>query len=204
MNCEYVYTKNINSHLIHVHIVDKNNRRRGVYGNNLMNITLYICMNLLINLGDFSHKFIVLCGTLYCLCFLVITSVRRLLWGEIIDLVSHLYPLKKGARAKGAMPFQYKDHTTWPPLPAKFQWVHVSQSNHSERECLVYYLELLCSTKHVTIYIKLKVFFISVLLSSLRCTHLCSKINKNSELEWPPLPNALAPFVQAIGQRGPL
>ena len=94
MNCEYVYTKNINIHLIH--IVDKNNRRWGVYGNNLMNITLYICMNLLINLCDFFWKSIVLCGTLYYLCFLVITSVKRLLWGEIIDLVSHLYPLGKG------------------------------------------------------------------------------------------------------------
>ena len=43
MNCEYVYTKNINRHL--VHIVDKNNRRCGAggfYGNNLMNITVYI------------------------------------------------------------------------------------------------------------------------------------------------------------------
>ena len=79
MNCEYVYTKNINRHLIH--IVDKNNRRPGrVYGNNLMNITLYICMNLLNNLCDFFSKSIFLCRTLLCLCFLVITSVRRSLW----------------------------------------------------------------------------------------------------------------------------
>ena len=98
MNCEYVYTKNINKHLIH--IVDKNNRRRGVYGNNLMNITLYIRMNLFINLCDFFWKSIVLCGTLYCLCFLVISSVKILLLGEIIDFVSHLYPLDKGCQDK--------------------------------------------------------------------------------------------------------
>ena len=56
-----------------------------------------------------------------------------------MDLVSHLYPLGKGDWANGARPFQYKDHTAWPPLPAKFQWVHVSQSNPSERKYLVYY-----------------------------------------------------------------
>ena len=27
-------------------------------------------------------------------------------------------PWAKGARAKGGRPFQYKDHTAWPPLPA--------------------------------------------------------------------------------------
>ena len=58
-------------------------------------------MNLLINLCDFFWKSIVLCGTLYCLCFLVIASVKRLLRGEIIDLVSHLYPLGKGGQGKG-------------------------------------------------------------------------------------------------------
>ena len=39
---------------------------------------------------------------------------------------------------------------------------------------------------------QMKGFFISILLSSLQCT----------KLEWPPLPNALAPFAQAVGQRG--
>ena len=150
MNCEYVYTKNIKRHLIH--IVDKNSRRRGVYGNNLRNTSLYICMNLLMNLCDFFWKSIVLCGTLYCLCFLVITSVRGLLWAKIIDLVSHLHPLGKGGQGKGARLFQYKDNTAWPPLPANFQWVHVSQTNPSEQKYLVYYL-VLCPAKHVTIYI---------------------------------------------------
>ena len=70
----------------------------------------------------------------------------------MIDLVYHLYPLGKGDQA-----ISYKDHTAWPPLPAHFQWVHVSQTNPSERKYLVYYLEL-CPTKHVTMYIKLKVF----------------------------------------------
>ena len=51
MNYEYMYTKNINMHLINV--LDRNNRRQGVFGNNIMNISLYICMNLLINLCDF-------------------------------------------------------------------------------------------------------------------------------------------------------
>ena len=66
-------------------------------------------MNLLINLCDFFWKSIVLCGILYCLCFLGITSVRRLFWGEIIDLVSHLHaPLGKGGQGKGgqAIPIQ--------------------------------------------------------------------------------------------------
>ena len=74
-----MYTKNINRHLIH--ILDGNNRRQGVSDNNLMNISLYICMNLLINLYDFFRKSFVLCGTLYCLCFPVITLVRRSLLG---------------------------------------------------------------------------------------------------------------------------
>ena len=47
-------------------------------------------------------------------------------------------------------------------------------------------------------------FFIPVLLDSLQCTHLCIKIIKNTEVGVAPLPNALAPFAQAIGQRGPL
>ena len=51
MNYEHMYTKNINRHLIH--ILDRNNRRQGVFGNNLMNKGLYICMNLLMNLCDF-------------------------------------------------------------------------------------------------------------------------------------------------------
>ena len=58
-----------------------------------------------------------------------------------------------GARAKGVRPFQYKDDTAWPPLPANFQWVHMSHTNPSERMYLVYYL-VLCPTTHVTIYIK--------------------------------------------------
>ena len=60
-------------------------------------------------------------------------------------------PWAKGARAKGAGPFKYKDHTAWPPLPANFQWVHISHTTSSERKYLVYYL-VLCPTKHVTIY----------------------------------------------------
>ena len=106
-------------------------------------------------------------------------------------------PWTKGASAKGAGLFQYKYHTAWPPLPAKFQWMHVSQSNPSERKYLVYYLEL-CSTKHVTIYIKWKGFFLSVLLSSLQCTHLWIKIKSSQSvggplcpMRWPPLPKLL-------------
>ena len=63
MNYEHMYTKNINRHLIH--ILDRSNRRQGVFGNNLMNISLYIFMNLLMNLCDFFRKSFVLCGTLY-------------------------------------------------------------------------------------------------------------------------------------------
>ena len=50
---EHMYTENINRHLIHS--LDRNNRRKGVFGNNLMNrpISLYICINLLMNLCDF-------------------------------------------------------------------------------------------------------------------------------------------------------
>ena len=79
----------------------------------------------------------------------------------------------------------------WPPFSAKFPWVHVSQSSPSEQKYLVYYLEL-CPTKHVTIYIKWKVFFISVLLGSLRCTHLCIKIKKVHKM-W------VASFAQCAG-----
>ena len=94
MNYQYIYTKNINRHLIH--ILDRNNRRKGVFGNNLMNISLYIWMNLLMNLCDYCGKSFVLCGTLYCLCFLVITLVKRSLWGEI-----NFPPLPLGQREPG-------------------------------------------------------------------------------------------------------
>ena len=98
---------------------------------------------------------------------------------------------QRGPGQRGPGPFQYKAHTAWPPLPAKFQWVYVSQRNPSERKYIVYYLEL-CPTKHVTINIKWKVFLISVLLSSLRCTHLCIKIKKVPKV-W------VAPFAQCAG-----
>ena len=62
---------------------------------------------------------------------------------------------------------------------------------------------VLCPSKHVTIYINF-FFFISVLLGSLQCTHLCIKIIKSTKVGVAPLPNAPAPFAQAIGQRGPL
>ena len=102
------------------------------------------------------------------------------------------------------MPFQYKDQRAWPPLPAKFQWVHVPQSNPSERKYLVYYLEL-CRTKHVTIYIKLKVFFyICFIKLSSVYTLVYQNKKKFPTWGWPPLPDALAHFAQAIGQRGPL
>ena len=52
MNYGHMYTKNINRHLIN--ILDRNNRRQGVvFGTNPLNISLYICMNLLMNLCDF-------------------------------------------------------------------------------------------------------------------------------------------------------
>ena len=97
---------------------------------------------------------------------------------------------QRGPGQRGPGHFNTKAHTTWPPLPAKFQWVHVSQ-RIPVNESIVYYLGL-CPTKHVTIYIKWKGFFISVLLSSLRCTHLCIKIKKVPQV-W------VAPFAQCAG-----
>ena len=73
--------------------------------------------------------------------------------GEITGKFPTSTPWAKGARAKGARLFQYNDHTAWPPLPDNLQWVHISHTNSSERQYLVYYL-VLCPTKHVTIYIK--------------------------------------------------
>ena len=47
---------------------------------------------------------------------------------------------------------------------------------------------------------QMKGFFISVLLSSLRCTHLCIRIKKKyPKWAWAPLPNALVPLAQAKG-----
>ena len=43
---------------------------------------------------------------------------------------------------------------------------------------------------------QMKVFFISILLSSPQCTHLCIKMKKIPKVRVPP------PFAQAIGQRG--
>ena len=76
-------------------------------------------MNILISLSDFFQKSIVLCGTLYCLCFLVITSVRRLLWGEIIDLVSHLYPLDKAGQGKGGHAISIQRPYSMAPIARK-------------------------------------------------------------------------------------
>ena len=145
MYCEYVYTKNIYRHIIH--IVDKNNRRLAVYGNNLMNITLYICMNLLYEFMSFILK-------IHCFVWYIILPLfsshhfsQEITLGR--DNRFSFPPLPFGQTG----PFQYKDHTAWSPLPANVQWVHVSQTNLSERKYLVYYFEL-CPTKHVTIYIK--------------------------------------------------
>ena len=100
-----------------------------------------------------------------------------------------------GAREKGARPFQYKDHTAWPSLPANFKWVHIAHTNPSGRKYLVYYL-VLCPTTHVTIYINKRVFFISVLLGPLQCTHLCIKIIKHTKV-------GVAPFAQCNGPLSP-
>ena len=56
---------------------------------------------ILMNLYNFFWKSIVLCGTFYCLCFLVITLVRRSFWGARIHLVPHPYLLGKGSQGKG-------------------------------------------------------------------------------------------------------
>ena len=63
MNYEHMYTKNINRHLMH--ILDRNNRRKGVFGNNLMTISLYICMNLLMNLYVISSENLLFCVVHY-------------------------------------------------------------------------------------------------------------------------------------------
>ena len=75
-------------------------------------------------------------------------------------------PWAMGARAKGARPFQYKDHTAWPPLPANFQWVHISNTS------LLY-----VSTLHVP-YIER-----SLVLNS---SNIFLKYHRN--VKWPPLP----------------
>ena len=106
-------------------------------------------MNLWINLCDFFWKPIVLCGTLYCF----ITSVRRLpwlLWGEIVDLVSNLHPLDKGGQSKGGQTIPMQGPYSMAPFAHKLSSLHASQTNHSERKYLAYYL-VLCPTKHVTI-----------------------------------------------------
>ena len=101
-----------------------------------------------------------------------------------------------------ARPFQYKDHTEWPHLPTNIQCVHVSQTNLSEWKYLIYYLKS-WPTKNVTINIKWKFFRICFIKLSSMYT-LVYRNRKVPKVGWPPLPNALAPFAQAIGKRGPL
>ena len=89
-------------------------------------------MNLFVNLCDFSLKFIVVCGTLYCLCFLVITLVERSLWGEIRDLVSHLHPLGKGSKGKGGQAIPIQIPYSMALFVLNFQLVRISHTNPSE------------------------------------------------------------------------
>ena len=150
----------------------------------------YVYTKNLIYLYESLDKFMWFLLKIHCfVCYIILPLFSSHCFSQEITLGRDNWA--KGARAKGARPFQYKAHTAWPPLPAKFQWVHVSQKNPSKLKYIVYYLEL-CPTKHVTIYIKWKVFFIYVLLSSLRCTHLCIKIKKVPKV-W------VTPFAQCAG-----
>ena len=47
--------------------------------------------------------------------------------------VCHLYTVGKGGQA-----ISIQNHTAWPPFPANFQWVHISQTDSSEQKYLVY------------------------------------------------------------------
>ena len=109
-----------------------------------------------------------------------------------------------GPEKKGRDYFNTKTIQHGPLCTAHFQWVHVSQTIPSQRKYSVYYL-VLCPTNHVNIYIKWKGFFyICFIKLSSVYTLVYIKIKKYPKWGWPPLPNALAPFAQAIGQRGSL
>ena len=116
MNYEHMYTKTINRHLIH--ILDRSNRRQGVFGNNLMNIS---------------------------------------------------------------RPFQYKDHTAWPPLPSNLQWVDNSHTNPSERKYLVYYLVLSMSNKACHHIHQMKGFY-HICFIRLTSMYLCIKKIKSTKV----------------------
>ena len=100
-------------------------------------------------------------------------------------------PLPLGQRGPGQRGPGHFNTRTIQHGPLNLTWVHISHTNPSERKYLIYYL-VLCPAKHVTIYIKGKFFFISVLLGSLQCTHLCIKIIKSTNV-------GVAPFAQCAG-----
>ena len=116
MNYEHMYTKNINRHLIH--ILDRSNRRQGVFGNNLMNISLYIFMNLLMNLCDFSENL------LFC-------------------VVHYILPLYSSYYFSQEITFGRDNRLNFAPLPLGQR----EHTNPKERKYLVYYLVLSMSNK---------------------------------------------------------
>ena len=127
------------------------NRRRGVYGNNLMNITLYNE-----SLDEFMWFLLKIHCFLWCIILPLFSSHYfsqeiTLGWDNRFSFPSP--PL--GQRGPGQFNTKTIQHG---PLSANFQWIHVSQINPSEQKYLVYYL-VLCPKKYVTIYIKWKGFF---------------------------------------------
>ena len=87
-------------------------------------------------------------------------------------------PLPLGQREPGqrggGSPFQYKDHTAWPPLPSNLQWVDISHTNPSERKYLVYYLVLSMSNKACHHIHQMKGFY-HICFVRLTSMYLCIK-----------------------------
>ena len=90
-------------------------------------------------------------------------------------------PWAKGARAKGGRPFQYKDHTAWPPLPSNLQWVDISHTNPSERKYSVYYLVLSMSNKACHHIHQMKGFY-HICFIRLTSMYLCIKKIKSTKV----------------------
>ena len=91
-------------------------------------------------------------------------------------------PLPLGQREPGqgggGRPFQYKDHTAWPP---NLQWVDISHTNPSERKYLVYYLVLNMSNKACHHIRQMKGFY-QICFIRLTSMYLCIKKIKSTKV----------------------
>ena len=157
MNYEHMYTKNINIHLIY--ILDKNNRRQGVFWQQSYE-------DKLIYLYESLDEFMWFLLKIFCFVWYIILPLfsshyfsQEITLGR--DNRLNFPPLPLGQREpgqRGPAHFNTKTIQHGPLCPRTFDG-YIFHKLIPVNEIFVYYL-VLCPTKYVTMYIKWKVFFI--------------------------------------------